>query len=65
LPGAVVEERRKDDEENELGIERDLWNAGDETEEKAGDYQDDGIRRLQFVRKGGENHHEKQEQKEN
>src|SRR4029077_8671488 len=64
-PGGGVQQRRQYDEENNVGIQRDAGDAGNEAEEQAGDDQNDGIGRLEFACEGGEDDDEEKEEKEN
>jgi hypothetical protein len=63
-PRGAVEERRKNDEEHEIGIERDTGNAGNEAEKKAGNDEDDGIGRLKFASEDSEDHYEQKKDEE-
>ena len=61
-PCACVEQRRKNDEKDDVGAERDMRNAGDEAEDESGDDEDDRVGNLDFTREGGEDHDEEEQE---
>jgi hypothetical protein len=63
-PSRGVQKRGEHDEEDDVGIQRDFGNAGNEAEKQAGDNEHDGIRSLQFAREGGKDDDEKKQNQE-
>ena len=64
-PGGGIKKRRENHEEDEVGVERDSWNSGNEAEQSSRDHEHDGVWDLKLPRQGSERHHEKQQQQEN
>jgi hypothetical protein len=46
--GRRVEQRRQDDDEDDIGIELDVGDAGDEAQRRAADHEQDRVRDLQW-----------------
>ncbi len=62
-PCGGVEQRRKNDEEDDVGADGDVRDAGDEAEDESGDDEDDGVGDLDFTGEGGEDDDEEEQEK--
>ena len=60
-PGGRVKKRRQDDEEDDVRIERDLRNSGNEPEQPSGDHENNGIGNLKLSGQRSKRHHEEQQ----
>jgi len=54
LPRGGVEQRRKEDEEDDLGVERDAWDVRDEGDRQASEDEEDRVGELQALGETGE-----------
>jgi hypothetical protein len=65
LPRSGVKQGRKNDGEEEVGPQRDLWNMWDERDAKAREHEQDGIRYIDASRETcKERHHDQEEEQD-
>ena len=62
-PGSGIEQWRKNNEEDKIGIECDVRDAGNKAEEQSADHHDDRVWRSQFSGEKSENDNKKQQKK--
>src|SRR5271156_2930582 len=62
VPGGSIEERRQDDEEDEVGVEGEVGDRGNEAEQQSAEDHDDGVRRSDLAGEYPKDHDEKEKQ---
>src|SRR6185369_2219928 len=63
-PRGGIEERGKEDEEDDIGIHREVGCAGDEAKDQTGDHEDDWVGKFEFAGQGSKEDDEEQQQEE-